>query len=183
MKRLAGILIIILTLVITGFLAYKLLLKAYYPTDYSEQVARVARENDISEGLIFAIIHTESGFDPYAESEIGARGLMQITEDTFEWVKLRMNDEKTQYVDLYDPEINIQYGGWLLALLREEYESYDNVIYAYHAGWGSVGRWLKDAEYTNDGSLLHRVPYTDTEHYKYKVSKAWERYKELYDLD
>ena len=42
---------------------------------------------DLDPLLIYTVIRTESGFDPMAESEVGARGLMQITEVTFDWIK------------------------------------------------------------------------------------------------
>ena len=49
-----------------------------YPVKYEELVLKNAEEFDIDPAFVYAIIHTESHFDPEATSEVGARGLMQL---------------------------------------------------------------------------------------------------------
>ena len=39
--------------------------------------------------ILYAFIRTESNFDPNVDSDAGARGLMQITEVTFDWIKTK----------------------------------------------------------------------------------------------
>ena len=60
------------------------------PMDYQQTVYRYAKENELSPALVFAVIKTESNFDPKARSKKDAYGLMQITEETSKPFCLKM---------------------------------------------------------------------------------------------
>ena len=115
-----------------------------------------------------------------ALSNVGARGLMQIMEDTFDWVKLKIGDEDTQYLDMYDPETNIRYGCWLLGFLYEEFGNVETTMAAYHAGRGQVNQWLSNRDISSDGVHLDDIPISDTAHYVRKIVRAMDTYKKLY---
>ena len=83
----------------------------------------------------------------------------------------------------FDPEINIRYGTLLLSLHKAEFASDELALAAYHAGRGSVNKWLADDTYTDDGTSLHTVPYADTDAYIEKVMKTKETYTKLYGKD
>ncbi len=156
--------------------------KFFYPTNYSEYVEVYSSKNDMDKYLIYAIIKTESGFNADAESNVGARGLMQLMEDTFDWVKFRMSDDSNiSYDDMYDPECNIKYGTYLIMLLYEEYGDYETAIAAYHTGRGNVNNWLSDKRYSDDGNTLNEYPSSATEHYVNKVMTSYKGYCNLYD--
>ena len=53
-----------------------------YPTKDEEFVLHYAKEYNLDEALVFAIIKNESNFNPYAKSTSGALGLMQIMPRT-----------------------------------------------------------------------------------------------------
>ena len=94
--------------------------QALYPQKYEDCVRIYAQEYGIDEKYIYAIIRTESGFDPKAESDAGARGLMQITRETFEWIKTKIApDEQIGFDSLYDPETNIRFGSYFLSFCLE----------------------------------------------------------------
>ena len=155
-----------------------------YPVHYSEHVETASAETGIDKYLIYAIIKTESKFDEKAESDVGARGLMQLMEDAFDWVKFRMGDERNiDYNDMYTAEYNIEYGSYLIMLLYEEYGDERTALAAYHSGRGSVNGWLKEKEYSSDGKTLDKIPSTTTEHYVNKVMTAYEGYTNLYSDD
>ena len=61
-----------------------------YPRRFSAQVETYAAEYDLDPLLIYTFIRTESSFKPDAVSSVGARGLMQMTSDTFEWIKSKL---------------------------------------------------------------------------------------------
>ena len=164
-----------------GILGYSMYRDKSYPLDYSEYVEKYSAENGLNKFLVYAVIKTESGFRSDAVSNVGARGLMQITEDTFDWIKYRLGDEETVYYDMYDPETNIKYGCWFLGFLSEEFAGVDEVASAYHAGRGSVNEWLKNKKYSSDGIHLKEIPIKDTAHYVYKITKAMDAYIRLYD--
>ena len=79
----------ILLLVFAGILMNRIsksLEHQAYPTDYSEYIEPAAEENGLPLSVVYAVVRQESNFDPMAESKVGARGLMQITKETYEWV-------------------------------------------------------------------------------------------------
>ncbi|WP_418416973.1 transglycosylase SLT domain-containing protein, partial [Alistipes ihumii] len=39
---------------------------------------------------LFSVIKVESGFNKDAVSSVGARGLMQLMEDAYDWIKYRL---------------------------------------------------------------------------------------------
>ncbi len=155
--------------------------KYFYPVNYEEYVEKYSDRENMDKYLIYAIIKTESGFDKDAESEAGARGLMQIMDDAFEWVKFRMGDKREiTYEDMYNAEHNIEYGIYLIRILYNEYGDEATALAAYHTGRGNVNSWLEDERYSSDGKTLAEIPSGTTEHYVNKVMSAYRGYTNLY---
>lgn len=185
-KKLGSFLLILfLGAVVVGICNIENICKKYvYPIKYGSCVEKASYETGLDKYLIYAVIKTESNFNPEATSDVGARGLMQLMEDAFEWVKFRMNDErKVSYEDMYSPEYNVEYGSYLLKLLYDEYGDVETAVAAYHSGRGSVNEWLKNEEYSSDGKTLDNIPSDTTAHYVNKVMKAYEAYTNLYEKD
>lgn len=184
-KRALPIVIIIvaamLVLAVAGYFGYEKFLEAAYPLKYENYVERYSRENGLDKYFVYAVIKTESGFKPDVVSNVGARGLMQIMEDTFEWVKFKQDDETAVYYDMYDPQTNIKYGCYLLGFLMDEFGDIETAAAAYHAGRGKVNEWLSDSSVSSDGVHLDTIPIPDTAHYVSKITKAVEIYTRLYD--
>lgn len=179
--------LVLLTLIILifGNIVYKIVQEKYllmnYPIKYEELVEKYASENEVDKFLIYAIIKTESDFKPDAESNMGARGLMQIMEPTFEWIKYRYGDSDDLTYDLmYDPDQNIRYGTYLITYLIDYFGSVELAVCAYHAGIGNVDSWLQNPEYSSDGANLDAIPIPDTEYYLEKVTNALNIYHNLY---
>ena len=116
---------------------------------YGEYVALYAKEYGIEQALIFAIIKTESSFNPYAVSHIPAYGLMQVVpasagRDVYR--ALNNKDGIPTKEMLFTPKINIQYGSTYLDILFSRYltgikNSLSHeycVIAAYNTGSGNV---------------------------------------------
>jgi soluble lytic murein transglycosylase len=152
-----------------------------YPKKYSEYVDKYSEEYSIDPLLVYSIIKAESDFDPEAESAVGAKGLMQMTDETFNWIKSVYDggDETTD--NLFDPDISIKYGCELLQILQGHYTDSTCVIAAYNAGIGSVDGWLQDQEYSEDGITLIKIPYPETDSYVTIVKSYLEHYKKLYE--
>ncbi len=175
------IILIIIFLCLGGYFGYKYWIAATHPIKYSEYIDIYAKQNDIDKYLVYAVIKTESSYNPDAVSNVGARGLMQIMEDTFDWIKFRLDDDDTSYSDMFDPETNIRYGCYLLGFLYEEFGNIECTMAAYHAGRGNVNKWLQDSRYSSDGIHLDEIPISDTAHYVDKIKKAMDIYIRLYD--
>ncbi|MCI8360068.1 MAG: lytic transglycosylase domain-containing protein [Clostridiales bacterium] len=166
-------------------IGYQRVMKAVYPKEYQELVERYSRQNQLEPALVYAVIKCESSFDPNAVSSADAKGLMQLTDETFAWVQTK-DKEREKGAEalppdrLFDPETNIRYGTLLLSLHKTEFASDRLALAAYHAGRGIVNKWLDDETYTDDGESLHTVPYAETNAYIDKVIKTKAMYEKLY---
>ncbi|WP_022850129.1 transglycosylase SLT domain-containing protein [Limisalsivibrio acetivorans] len=112
-------------------------------------VRRYASKYSQKPSLIFAVIHTESAFNPMARSHIPAYGLMQIVPksagvDVAKYLTGKQTILAPSY--LYDREKNIEAGATYLHILSTRYLRYiDNslsrlycAIAAYNTGSGNV---------------------------------------------
>lgn len=149
-----------------------------HPTEYDEYVYEYSEAYNIDPSLVFAVIKTESNFDPNAESRVGALGLMQIMPETFEWLQTYKNGEATMGSDyLYEPKVNIEYGCIFLEFLLDKYSNEETAVAAYNAGFGAVDSWLVDENYSTDGQTLYDIPYPETKSYVTKVMLAKNYYE------
>ncbi len=156
---------------------------AVYPLKYEQAVTAAAQESGLPPSLIYAIIHTESGFNAQAISSANAKGLMQLTDDTFQWALDRAGEENKYTADaLYTPDINIRYGVYVLTLLGEQFDNTETVLAAYNAGQGNVNQWLADTRYSTDGKTLNAIPFPETANYITRVRDTQKRYQELYSM-
>lgn len=116
---------------------------------YSEYVLASAARYQVSPTLIYAIIETESSFNPFAVSSANAYGLMQIIpstagRDVYERIKNR--DDQPTRSTLFKPEDNIDIGTAYLHILDNIYLKRINhpqsreytTISAYNGGAGNV---------------------------------------------
>ena len=168
-----------------GFLADFLITcleKNAYPREYAEYVEVYAEAYGVPEGLVYAVIRTESSFDSGAVSPVGAVGLMQLMPSTFEWLTDDKLFEHLESGMLYDPETNIKYGTYCLSFLYDRYGDWELALAAYNGGLGNVDKWLEDDRYADaDGEGgLKRIPFKETRQFVARVTDAWEMYERLY---
>lgn len=159
------------------------LMRELYPIRYSAVVSSASEETGLSESLIYAVIKTESGFDPEAESHAGAKGLMQMIPDTFSWIQQKIDGSAEIGEEaLLDPETNIRYGCRVLREMVDTFGNIDTALCAYNAGAGAVERWLGDPACSSDGTTLDKIPYPETERYVEKVNRNRMIYEKLYEF-
>ena len=153
-----------------------------YPRKYEALVERWADTYDLDPLLVDAFIRTESGFDPQATSTVDARGLMQMTEETFIWLRSKIApDEGLLFANLYDPETSIRFGCYYLHLCMERYNGdVATAAAAYHSGWGTVDALLQMEEHSADGETLQGFPYNQMNHYVKKITSCYARYRRIY---
>lgn len=149
-----------------------------YPRHYQAIVEQNSASYGIPCELIYAVIRSESNFDPNAESPAGAKGLMQLMPQTYEWIAWRLREDATEEA-IWNPGQNIRYGCYLLSYYYRKYGNWESTLAAYNAGDGNVDRWLADPAYSEDGCLTD-IPFAETRDYVKKVEAAREVYRELY---
>ena len=153
-----------------------------YPRKYNDLVEQYAAEYDLDPLLVYSFIRTESGFDPGATSSVDARGLMQMTEETFLWLRSKLGlGEEVSFGDLYDPDVSIRFGCYYLHLCLVRYNGdISTAAAAYHSGWGTVDALLQKEEHSEDGLTLSGFPYNQMHHYVEKITACYAKYTELY---
>lgn len=156
--------------------------RSTHPLLYSDYVNRYSSRYKLDKYVVYSFIVTESGFKEDSESYLGARGLMQIMPETFEWIRYKLdeeNDPDMTFDKMYNAEDNIRYGCFLLGYLRDTFGELNEVAAAYHAGSGSVESWLEDSRYVRNG-VLADIPNPDTAYYVDKITNAYDTYCRLY---
>jgi soluble lytic murein transglycosylase len=117
-----------------------------YPLRYEQIIDGHARNYELDEALLAAVIYQESKFEARAESDSGAIGLMQLLPDTARGIAARTGGSRFRVADLYDPEINVRYGSWYLRHLLDKYADLELALAAYNGGQGNVDRGIRYAE-------------------------------------
>lgn len=123
-------------------------------SNYIKEVDKYCKKWDVDPALAFAIMQTESSFNPKAKSHVPAYGLMQIVPasagaDCAQSLKKDFAKPTANY--LYEPENNIEMGVHYLYLLKKRYytkvTNKDSqilcVIASYNTGAGNVARALR----------------------------------------
>lgn len=186
-RKTAAIAVVVIVLIVAalfgGYWVYDQLTgKNKYPLKYEELISAYADENGLDPYLVAAVIYVESGYDSQAVSRSGARGLMQIMPATGEWIAGKLKAEKFDEEKLFNPETNIQFGCWYLGFLKEKFDGNPQLMMAgYNAGHNRVAAWMDD-DTVSDGQSLTNIPFEETDGYVKKVDKAYEKYKELYEI-
>lgn len=167
--------------------------------NYASTVKDQAKRFGIDPALIFALIETESHFNPFATSGIPAYGLMQVVpgsagRDAWKFLKKRKGKPTKSY--LYNARNNIEMGSAYIHILLNRYLSEIKnprnrelcAIAAYNTGSGNVLRsfhrnrkkaFLKINRLSPHSLykyLRKRLPYKETRDYVKKVTLAKKRY-------
>lgn len=121
---------------------------------FADQVSKYCGQFSVEPSLAYAVIQTESSFNPKAKSYVPAYGLMQIVPasagaDCAQSLKKNFSKPTANY--LYDPDNNIEMGVHYLYLLRKRYFKDVNdekkqelcVIASYNTGAGNLARALR----------------------------------------
>jgi membrane-bound lytic murein transglycosylase C len=169
---------------------------------YEHLVRDAGRRYQVDEALLYALMETESHFNPYAMSHIPAYGLMQVVPATAGrdvYQRIRQRSDQPDQNTLFKPAENIDIGAAYISILRDVYlkgvrhpQSREYaIISAYNGGAGNVLRTFhKDrrqaVEVINSLSpqqvydRLHRQhPRAEARGYIKKVTEALGRYRSL----
>jgi soluble lytic murein transglycosylase-like protein len=115
-------------------------------------VEKAAQTHSVDPLLVHSMIKVESNYNPYAVSNKGAQGLMQLMPPTARDLGVKNS---------FDPEQNITAGVRYLKYLQELYKDDRLALAAYNAGPGAVKKfgWVP--------------PYAETQNYVQQVGKKY----------
>jgi len=128
--------------------------EAASPAGLNEAVARIAAEHSLPPQLLHSVIKVESNYNPYAVSNKGALGMMQLIPETAKRFGVK---------NVFNPEENIRGGAKYLRYLLDLFDgSYPLALAAYNAGEAAVARY---------GGI---PPYAETQNYVVAVRRELE---------
>ena len=116
---------------------------------YASYIHAASRKHGVSTGLVRAVIHAESAFNPHAVSPKGAMGLMQLMPSSCHRYKVK---------NPYDPQDNINGGTHFLSDLIRKYKgNLQLVLAAYNAGELTVEKYNGVPPYSETKNYIQRV--------------------------
>lgn len=155
--------------------------RAYYPLSHVRTVESYAQEYGLDPFLLAAVVRVESGYDRWAVSSKGARGLMQVMPETGYWAAEILSIKGFDPDHLFEPEVNLRIGTWYLArLCREFHGNKVLALAAYNGGATRVRQWLERGDWDGTEEAVKDIPYPETREFVIKVLGHAERYRRLY---
>ena len=168
---------------------------------YKNDVLKQAKRHNLPPSLVFAVIQTESNFNPKARSHIPAYGLMQLVpksgaRDAYRYLYKKDKFLRGRY--LYNPKNNMELGCAYLGKLKNVYfkgikdekSAYYCVISAYNTGPGNVAKAMTGTTKLKPtvkkvnsmsskkvyATLKRNLPYKETRDYLEKVINRMPQY-------
>ena len=125
----------------------------------------------------------ESAFDPRAQSQVGARGLMQLMPATAKRTAQRFGIDFDQAKLLDDPAYNARLGSAHLGDLMDDWRgSYILTFASYNAGGGNVRKWVQAYGDPRSADVdpvdwVERIPFSETRNYVQRVLENFQVYR------
>ncbi len=135
----------IIAVLLAGYFYLPMILgDAVFPLQYQDTIKKWSREYNEDPFLVAAIIMQESGYNPKANSPVGAMGLMQIMPGTGKGIASGVGYPNYSSDKLYDPDVSIQFGTWYIHVMKEKYGgNVTAALAAYNAGSGNADKWVR----------------------------------------
>ena len=180
-------LFLVLIVVLLGPIGFgEKMMKIMYSKKYENLVVIYSEKYQVDSDLIFALIKAESNFNSSAVSGKGAKGLMQLMEETAKDVskKTDLKIEPDEIEEkLLQADVNIELGTKYISILLEKYNNTAIALTAYNAGIGTVDNWIEKGVIKKDGEDIQNIPYKETNNYVRKILRDYKIYKKLYGKD
>jgi len=153
------------------------LLKESYPLYYDNIISGYVSMRDLDKNLVLALIRAESGFNRRAHSWADAYGLMQIVPRTARAIASELDVVCTIPTDLFDPDVNINFGThYLYTLVQQFGNKPEYTLAAYNAGPHRVKRW-KTFKFSDDiDFFVENIEYSQTRTYVRRVMRNYQIY-------
>lgn len=177
-KVLGFILLTVLTLVAVsyGVIAYQ---TSRTQINYQDQINEYSNKYNVDPLLTASIVKVESDFDNDAQSHQGAKGLMQLLDETAKHSAEVIGED--YYPDkLNDIDYNLKLGVGYYNYLYNYYNNKELALAAYNGGVGNVDKWIDQGILDKDKPDISKIPFDETRQYVTKVMANYEVYKTFY---
>ena len=153
---------------------------ALSPVTHKQLLYELAGTEKVDPMLLAAIIKSESGFNPFAESSKGALGLMQLMPSTATQMAYELKINYQDADDLYTQEVNLRLGAHYFAKLLKSYNgSLVLALAAYNAGPAKVKAWGMQAWGEDQDLVLAQIPILETRVYVQRVLWQYRFFKRM----
>src|SRR3954463_3597680 len=153
------------------------------PLRHEDIIRQQSHKKGLDPALVAAVIYQESKFSDRT-SVAGARGLMQITPDTANFIAKQSGGIRFTQADLATPQINIAYGTWYLRWLMDRYDGRQSLaLAAYNAGFGHVDDWVRRAGGPDAFDARADIPFPETRSYVRQVLERRKDYARRYSRE
>ena len=153
------------------------------PLRHEDIIRQQSQKKGLDPALVAAVIYQESKFRDRT-SVAGARGLMQITPDTANFIAKQSGGIRFTQADLATPQINIAYGTWYLRWLLDRYDGRTALaLAAYNAGFGHVDEWVGKAGGPDAFNPKTDIPFPETRNYVQQVLERRKDYARRYSRE
>ena len=155
------------------------LLVELYPRNFSEYIVPLCDRFGLPPSYMYALVRSESFFDPHIISYAGAEGLTQLMAPTAQDIANKLGIAE---YSLQDPETNLLFGTFYLEEMISRLDGSPVLgLCAYNAGITRVRRWQADAADLPVDLMVETIPFLETRGYVQKTVSAAVMYALLYD--
>lgn len=131
------------------------------PADYQQLIEEAGNTcPEVSPNLLAALLTQESGFNPKAQSPVGAQGIAQFMPST--WETNGVDGNKDGKRDVWDPEDAIPSAAGYLCGIADDIKDVpgnkqNNMLAAYNAGSGAVRKYRGVPPYKETQSYVRSI--------------------------
>ena len=147
---------------------------------------QVKNQKILDSSVILALIRQESEFDTSANSNVGAKGLMQIMPATAKLLSKVTNVDFSKEKLTKDKDYNLALGSYYITDLDNDFGSHYLAFAAYNAGPHRVEKWIKTygdprKKQIDPIDFIELIPFHETRNYVQRVSENINVYEYLSD--
>ena len=147
---------------------------------------QVKNQKILDSSVILALIRQESEFDTSANSNVGAKGLMQIMPATAKLLSKVTNVDFSKEKLTKDKDYNLALGSYYISDLDSDFGSHYLAFAAYNAGPHRVEKWIKTygdprKKQIDAIDFIELIPFHETRNYVQRVSENINVYEYLND--
>jgi soluble lytic murein transglycosylase-like protein len=152
-----------------------------YAAPWIDVVETAAKKHGIAASFVYAIMRTESGFDPRAVSVAGAQGVIQLLPAAAKGACTLAGRPTDDAARIFEAPVAIDLGTALLAAHKRDFGSLALAAAAYNGAAPNVAQWMRDfASLKSDPELfVERIPFRETRDYVKRVLAVEATYRAL----
>jgi soluble lytic murein transglycosylase len=152
-----------------------------YGLYYQDLVVPAAQQAGFDPLFLFSVMRQESLFEGFVRSDKGARGLMQITPDTGQYISDNLGwplDYTSD--DLYRPTVSVTLGAMYLAKQHLRFNGdLFTALSAYNAGPETAPIW-RDLSGPDSDLFVEVIRFEETRNYIRSIYEIYSMYRSLY---